>query len=231
VNPLLWNSATPVQEPYPGKNLIPDQYKNLIPVPVQEPTAPLVREELKEEKEERQSAQVTEQLPIRAASQEPPVEMSMSLGSSSSEAGAQLSNREGHVEVLSHTSKKEAPATVSLVGSPSIQGENPELISSPMPWAGRQQNQPAATKQTSPVPRPPSFDPFDVVMADFERFVPPPPPAEPIPAPAWLDEPSTEPPDEPTVECDDVFMRDVLVNPPGDYPDVPAIQPRIIKGT
>jgi hypothetical protein len=103
---------------------------------------------------------VAEQLPIRAASQEPPVEMLFADASSEavsqlskegSEAGSLLSNREDHVQgSFPHTSKKEVPATVSLVGSPSIRGENPELVSSPRSWAGRQHNQPKATSKPLP---------------------------------------------------------------------------------
>jgi hypothetical protein len=66
------------------------------------------------------------------------------------------------------------------------------------------------------------FDPFDVVMANnygCEHYVPPPPPVEPLPALAWLNEPSTEP-DEPIVDVDE---NDLFNTKGPGRPYVPAI--------
>lgn len=116
----------------------------------------------------KQSALVTEQLPIRAASQEPPVEMLFP----SAMASGSLLGIEGHVEgVLPHTCKEEVPATVSLGGSPTATAQDtPELVSSPRSWAGRPENQPAATQQTPPPvpPAPLPFEPAPAVVDDEE---------------------------------------------------------------
>src|ERR1019366_4473809 len=123
----------------------------------------------------KQSAQVTEQLPIRAASQELPVKMPLSVDSSEagsllskegSEAAGSLLNKEGLVEDASHTQQKDL-ATATACASPAAQ-DTPELTSSPRSWAGRPENQPEATKQTPP-PVPPAPLPFELAAADDEE--------------------------------------------------------------